>query len=98
MPQLQLPIFPGGVAYITKQLAFKKKDGQITDFNGPVTSKGAAPPLGGGALLSCFSNQSLHCGNALLAQLPSGQLGFLNGRISFCSSVPLLSTSRRSNS
>jgi hypothetical protein len=34
MPQLQLPIFPDAVTYITKQLAFKKKDGQLTYFNG----------------------------------------------------------------
>jgi hypothetical protein len=34
MPQLQLPIFPDGVTYITNQLAFKKEDGQVTYFNG----------------------------------------------------------------
>jgi hypothetical protein len=34
MPQLQLPIFPYGVTYITNQLAFKKEDGQVTYFNG----------------------------------------------------------------
>lgn len=34
MPQIQLPIFPEGVTYITNELAFKKKDGQIIYFNG----------------------------------------------------------------
>jgi len=34
MPQLQLPIFPDGVTHITNQLAFMKKDGQVTYFNG----------------------------------------------------------------
>ena len=34
MPQLQLPVFPDGVTHITNQLAFMKKDGQITYFNG----------------------------------------------------------------
>jgi hypothetical protein len=34
MPQLQLPIFPEGVTHITNQLAFLKKDGQVTYFNG----------------------------------------------------------------
>lgn len=34
MPQIQLPIFPEGVSYITPNLAFMKKDGQVTYFNG----------------------------------------------------------------
>jgi hypothetical protein len=34
MSQLQLPIFPDGVTHITNQLAFMKKDGQVTYFNG----------------------------------------------------------------
>jgi len=34
MPQLHLPIFPNGTAAITDQLAFMKKDGQVTYFNG----------------------------------------------------------------
>jgi hypothetical protein len=34
MPQTQFPIFPDGVSYITPELAFMKKDGQITYFNG----------------------------------------------------------------
>src|SRR5215813_6615000 len=34
MPQLQLPLFPDGVTYITNQLAFGRKDGQVTYFNG----------------------------------------------------------------
>jgi hypothetical protein len=34
MPQLQLPMFPDGVTHITNQLAFMKKDGQVTYFNG----------------------------------------------------------------
>ena len=34
MPQLQLPMFPEGVTHITNQLAFMKKDGQVTYFNG----------------------------------------------------------------
>ena len=34
MPQMQLPIFPEGAQYITPELAFEKKDGQVTYFNG----------------------------------------------------------------
>jgi transposase-like protein len=34
MPQLQLPMFPNGVTHITSELAFERKDGQITYFNG----------------------------------------------------------------
>src|SRR5215813_3357816 len=34
MPQLQLPIFPDGVTYITNQLAFRRQDGEVTYFNG----------------------------------------------------------------
>jgi transposase-like protein len=34
MPQMQLPLFPEGVTHITDQLAFMKKDGQVTYFNG----------------------------------------------------------------
>jgi len=34
MPQLHLPLFPNGVTHITDQLAFMKKDGRITYFNG----------------------------------------------------------------
>ena len=34
MPQLQLPLFPEGVTYITNQLAFSRQDGQVTYFNG----------------------------------------------------------------
>jgi transposase len=34
MPQLHLPIFPDGVTHITDQLAFMKKEGQVTYFNG----------------------------------------------------------------
>ena len=34
MPQLQLPIFPEGVTHITPELAFLKKDGRVTYFNG----------------------------------------------------------------
>ena len=43
MPQMQLPIFPEGVTHITDQLAFMKKDGQVTYFNGhmPVFSHDA---------------------------------------------------------
>jgi hypothetical protein len=42
MPQLHLPMFPDGVTHITDQLAFMKKDGQVTYFNGhmPVFSHG----------------------------------------------------------
>jgi len=43
MPQLHLPIFPDGVTHITDQLAFMKKEGQVTYFNGhmPVFSHAA---------------------------------------------------------
>jgi len=43
MPQLHLPLFPDGVTHITDQLAFMKKDGQVTYFNGhmPVFSHAA---------------------------------------------------------
>jgi transposase len=34
MPQLHLPMFPNGVTHITSELAFEKKDGKITYFNG----------------------------------------------------------------
>ena len=34
MPQLHLPMFPTGVTHITSELAFEKKDGCITYFNG----------------------------------------------------------------
>jgi hypothetical protein len=34
MPQMHLPIFPEGVTHITPLLAFIKKDGQVTYFNG----------------------------------------------------------------
>ena len=34
MPQMQLPLFPDGVEHITSELAFEKKDGQVTYFNG----------------------------------------------------------------
>ena len=34
MPQMHLPFFPEGVAHITAELAFEKKAGQITYFNG----------------------------------------------------------------
>jgi hypothetical protein len=34
MPQLHLPMFPNGVTHITNELAFEKKDGKITYFNG----------------------------------------------------------------
>jgi transposase len=34
MPQLQLPMFPNGVTEITNELAFEKRDGCITYFNG----------------------------------------------------------------
>jgi hypothetical protein len=42
MPQLHLPMFPAGVTHITSELAFEKKDGQITYFNGhmPVFTHG----------------------------------------------------------
>ncbi|MGH8652554.1 MAG: hypothetical protein ACREYE_10465 [Gammaproteobacteria bacterium] len=34
MPQMLLPLFPDGVTHITPELAFIKRDGQITYFNG----------------------------------------------------------------
>jgi len=34
MPQMHLPLFPDGVEHITSELAFEKKDGQVTYFNG----------------------------------------------------------------
>src|ERR1700758_706262 len=42
MPQLYLPMFPTGVTHITSELAFEKKDGCITYFNGhmPVFTHG----------------------------------------------------------
>src|SRR5262249_5231573 len=41
MPQLQLPIFPDRVTYITNHLAFRRQDGEVTYFNGhmPVFSR-----------------------------------------------------------
>jgi hypothetical protein len=42
MPQLHLPMFATGVTHITSELAFEKKDGCITYFNGhmPVFTHG----------------------------------------------------------
>ena len=34
MPQIQLPIFPQGVTYITNELAFKREGDEIVYFNG----------------------------------------------------------------
>ena len=34
MPQMHLPFFPDGVEQITPELAFEKRDGQVTYFNG----------------------------------------------------------------
>jgi len=34
MPQMHLPFFPEGVEHITPALAFEKRDGQVTYFNG----------------------------------------------------------------
>jgi hypothetical protein len=34
MPQMHLPFFPEGVTHITPELAFQKKEGQVTYFNG----------------------------------------------------------------
>ena len=34
MPQMHLPFFPDGVESITSELAFEKKNGQVTYFNG----------------------------------------------------------------
>lgn len=34
MPQMHLPLFPDGVEHITAELAFEKRDGQVTYFNG----------------------------------------------------------------
>jgi transposase-like protein len=34
MPQMHLPLFPDGVEHITSELAFERKDGQVTYFNG----------------------------------------------------------------
>lgn len=34
MPQMQLPIFPEGVTHINHLIAFEKRDGTVTYFNG----------------------------------------------------------------
>jgi len=34
MPQMHLPFFPDGVEHITSELAFEKRDGRVTYFNG----------------------------------------------------------------
>jgi transposase len=34
MPQLQLPIFSEGVTHITSELAYERRDGRVTYFNG----------------------------------------------------------------
>jgi transposase-like protein len=34
MPQIQLPMFPEGVTHVTSVLAFEKRDGRVTYFNG----------------------------------------------------------------
>ena len=44
MPQIQMPVFPPGVTHITHELAFEKRDGRVTYFNGsmPVFAHDAA--------------------------------------------------------
>jgi hypothetical protein len=32
MPQLQLPVFPQGLSFITEDLAFQKEDGKVVYF------------------------------------------------------------------
>ena len=34
MPQMQLPIFPVGMTHINDELAFERREGQVTYFNG----------------------------------------------------------------
>jgi len=34
MPQIQLPIFPEGTTHITPELAFERRENQVTYFNG----------------------------------------------------------------
>lgn len=34
MPQVQLPVFPSGCCRINDELAFERRDGQVTYFNG----------------------------------------------------------------
>ncbi len=34
MPQIQLPIFPWGTTHVTPELAFERRENQITYFNG----------------------------------------------------------------
>ena len=34
MPQMHLPFFPDGVEHINRELAFQRRDGQVTYFNG----------------------------------------------------------------
>jgi len=34
MPQMELPFFPEGVAYVTHLPAFRKGEGRVVDFNG----------------------------------------------------------------
>jgi transposase-like protein len=34
MPQVQLPVFPDGVAHITSEIAFERREGKVCYFNG----------------------------------------------------------------
>ena len=34
MPQVQLPIFPRGTTFLTPDIAFERRDGKVTYFNG----------------------------------------------------------------
>lgn len=37
MPQMLLPLFPDGAEHINAQLAFERRNGQVTYFNGNAT-------------------------------------------------------------
>jgi hypothetical protein len=48
MPQIQLPIFPQGTTHITPELAFERRENQVTYFNGhlPVFTHQSEEKLG----------------------------------------------------
>jgi transposase len=67
MPQVQLPIFPADCTFITSDLAFERRDGQVFYFNGhmPVFSH-AADDL---ASFRLFTTQLIVNGSATQAQV-----------------------------
>ena len=67
MPQVQLPIFPQGVTFITPEIAFQCEEGKVCYFNGhlPVFIHDKTDL----ATFRMFSSQLVINGNATQAQI-----------------------------